>query len=127
MIGANGGGVEAHPMKEWLCAHAEHLPPGHTTRDSTSRQLLRALRKQGWSVQEHQFEVRLFPPYIQVSEQDVESTLGALASAGEIEEEPEEVAFHFEAQLRDFIAQNLSRIRPSGRCSSVTTMAPPAW
>lgn len=115
VLGVGGGGVEVHPMKDWLRAHPEHLPPGQTPSDNSSRQLLRGLRKQGWSFQETQSEVRLFPPGTQISEQDVESALGAPASENDIAEELEDAAFQFEAQLRDFIAQNLPRIDIQGQ------------
>lgn len=114
ILGVEGGGVEVHPMKDWLRDHPEHIPPGQHPTDSTSRQLLSGLRKRGWSFQETPSEVRLFPPGAEISEQDVESALGVPEGQSDVAEELEDAAFQFEAQLRDFIAQNLSRIEIQG-------------
>lgn len=115
VLGVDGGGVEIHPMKDWLRAHPEHVPPGQNPNGSTSRQLLSGLRKQGWSFQESASEVRLFPPGTLVSDQEVESALGPPQAGGDAPEELEDAAFQFEAQLRDFIAQNLPRIDVQGQ------------
>ncbi|MBK8285915.1 MAG: DUF91 domain-containing protein [Ahniella sp.] len=114
VLGADGGGVEVHPMKDWLRNNPMHVPPGQNPSESTSRQLLSGLRKQGWSFQETSTEVRLFPPNSRLSDQDVSSALGVSVEQGESAEELEEAVFQFEAQLRDFIAQNLSRIEVPG-------------
>lgn len=107
------GGLEVFPMKEWLRMHPEHVPSGHDATNSTSRQLLGALRKQGWSVQIGDDEVRLIPQGTNIAQEIVAEVLGA--ENPNSEESWEEAAFHFEAQLRDFIAQNLGAIDIHGR------------
>lgn len=114
VLGAEGGGVSVHPMKEWLRAHPEYIPPGQDPTAFTSRQLLGGLRKQGWSFQETGDEVRLFPPNTKLSDSEVESALGAPQALDDESDEVQEAAFQFEAQLRDFIAQNLPRIDVQG-------------
>ena len=47
VIPKGDGGAEVYPMKQWLCDHPEHLPPGVDTTTSTSHQLRNLLRKQG--------------------------------------------------------------------------------
>lgn len=47
VIPRNDGGVEVHPMKEWLRQHPEHIPPGLSATSSTSHQLRNALTKLG--------------------------------------------------------------------------------
>lgn len=56
------GGVEVHPMKEWLRQHPGHLLPGLDATASTSHQLRNGLKKLGWSVQELPDQVQLTMP-----------------------------------------------------------------
>jgi HEPN superfamily Swt1-like protein len=61
VVPSENGGVEIHPMKEWLRQHSEHVPPGlHAS--STSHQLENGLKRLGWSVQELSDEVRVIMP-----------------------------------------------------------------
>ena len=113
------GGVEVHPLKEWLRLHPEQLPPGMDATRSTSHQLQHALRKRGWSVEELPNEVRLMLPG-DAAHVVVDAVLGA---AEEEAEGDVGVAFGLEAQLRDFIAHNLARITVGGRSLSLYTDA----
>ena len=106
------GGVEVHPMKDWLRRHPEHVPGGMNPSSSTSHQLRDSLRQRGWQVEELPEEVRLFMPG-----QSAGATVDALLGSG-VEEEgaaDASVAFGLEAQLRDFIAHNLKSIPIAGQ------------
>ena len=107
------GGVELHPMKEWLRLHPAQVPPGCDPTLNNSHKLRDGLRKMGWTVQSTPDEVRLTPPGSSDSEEAVAAVLGA--DSGTEEDQAEETAFQFEVQLRDFIAQNLASIDVSGQ------------
>lgn len=109
----NDGGLEVHPMKEWLRLHPEYIPPGLHPTNSTSHQLRDGLRRKGWSVQTTSDEVRLVPPGELVTDEAIAVVLGN--NSDDTEEQAEEAAFRFEVQLRDFIAQNLSAIDVHGQ------------
>lgn len=114
VIPRDDGGVEVHPMKEWLRIHPEHLPVGLHPTTHTSHQLRDGLRRKGWSVQTAPDEVRLLPPGNLATEEAVAAVLGADDGDHADAEEAEEAAFRFEVQLRDFIAQNLAAIDVHG-------------
>jgi hypothetical protein len=111
VVAKDDGGVELHPMKEWLRRHAEHIPPGLDPTSSTSHQLRNGLRTRGWQIEETAAEVRLVPPGGAPSHEVVTAVFG-----GEVEEDASgEAEFGLEAQLRDFIAQNLGAIDVAGQ------------
>ena len=113
VIPREDGGVEVHPMKEWLRQHPDYIPAGLDPTSATSHQLRNGLRKLGWSVQETATEERLMKPGSSQLEAAVEAVLG---EDGESEDTEENVtAFALEYQLRDFIAQNLSTIPVEGK------------
>jgi hypothetical protein len=110
VIPREDGGVEIHPMKEWLRQHPDYIPAGLDPGSDNSHQLRNGLRKMGWSVQETETEERLMKPgFSQLA--TIEAVLG------EDEEGAEEdiAAFGLEYQLRDFLAQNLSAIPVDGK------------
>lgn len=109
------GGLEVHPMKEWLRQHPEHIPIGLHPTSSTSHQLRDGLHRKGWTVQTTQDEVRLLPPGGLATEESVAAVLGSDNVSSEEASEAEEAAFRFEVQLRDFIAQNLAAIDVHGQ------------
>ncbi|MGH8758779.1 MAG: endonuclease NucS domain-containing protein [Burkholderiales bacterium] len=113
VIPRSDGGLELHPMKEWLRQHQDQVPPGLDPTNSTSHQLRDGLRRKGWSVQTTADEVRLTPPGGQGAEEVIAAVLGTDVEA--TEEQAEETAFRFETQLRDFIAQNLPAIDVQGQ------------
>ena len=107
------GGVAVHPMKEWLRRNPEHIPAGMNPSTNTSHQLRAALKKKGWQVQETPDEVRLVMPGSLADSAAVEAVLGANEERS-VETEAAATAFALEAQLRDFIAENLARIPING-------------
>lgn len=107
------GGLEIHPMKEWLRQHPDQIPAGLHPTNNTSHQIRDGLRRKGWSVQTSADEVRLMPPGDLATEETIAAVLGA--NSDDAEEQAEEAAFRFEIQLRDFIAQNLPTIDVHGQ------------
>ena len=103
------GGVSVHPMKEWLRRNPEHIPAGMNPTSSTSHQLRGALKRRGWQIQESPDEVRLVMPGSAADGAVVTEVLGTPEEATTASE-AEAATFALEAQLRDFIADNLSRI-----------------
>jgi len=106
------GGLDVHPMKEWLRQNPGSIPVNMDATSSTSRQLLSGLKRNGWKFEEADSEVRLFPPGESISEEIITSILG----------EPEEnivaeehQGFGLEKQLRDFLADNIESIKIKGR------------
>lgn len=114
VIPREDGGLEVHPMKEWLRVHPEHIPVGLHPTNSTSHQLRDGLRRKGWMVQTAPDEVRLLPPGSLAARETVAAVLGDDESTTPEADEAEETAFRFEIQLRDFIAQNLPAIDVHG-------------
>lgn len=110
VLAREDGGLEVHPMKEWLRLHPEHIPAGLHPTNSTSHQLRDGLRRKGWTVQSAPDEVRLLPPGDLATEETVAAVLGEDRGTSAEADEAEEAAFRFEIQLRDFIAQNLHAI-----------------
>lgn len=112
VIPRDDGGVEVHPMKDWLRQHPDHTPAGLDPTMATSHQLRNALKKHGWTVQETPTEERLLIPGSGQLEGAVEAILGE----EEMTEDSDEAAaaFGLEYQLRDFLAQNLSAIPVEG-------------
>ena len=111
VIPRDDGGVEFHPMKEWLRQHPERAPAGLDPTSATSHQLRNGLRKLGWSVQERETEVRLMAP----GSSQLESTVDAVLGEDEEDTENDIAAFGLEYQLRDFLAQNLTAIPVDGK------------
>lgn len=111
------GGVELHPMKEWLRQHPIEVPPGFDATASTSHQLRGALRSLGWSVQETEHDVRMIRPSDSEAVSNIARVLGDADSddTDGSEEHFAEQSFGLEHQLRDFLAQNLHSVRVEGR------------
>jgi endonuclease len=105
------GGVEVYPMKEWLRQHPDLLPSGVETTTSTSHELRRVLKRQGWVMKESPHEISLFPPGADIVR--IEAITGA--ESEETASELDELAFGLEHELRDFIAVNLNAIDVNGR------------
>jgi hypothetical protein len=114
------GGVELNPMKEWLRQHPHELPEGFEPAGSTSHQFRGALKRAGWTVQETDSEVRMIRPNDLAKVQSISGPLGP--GDGEAEEgdgSDGEQAFALEYQLRDFLAENLDKLRIGGRTMRV--------
>ena len=110
------GGVEIHPMKEWLRQHPEHIPQNMDATSSTSRQLLAGLKKNGWKYEETDSEVRLFQPGEKINSGVLSSVLGESVDTNNGEKDQ---GFSLEKQLRDFLADNISSIKINGKSLQV--------
>ena len=115
VIPREDGGVEVHPLKEWLRQHPDEVPPGLDATSSTSHQLRSGLRRLGWSMEETPTEVRLIKPGTASGPKIVDDVLGRDGSDEFVNDEAAEPFFSLEYQLRDFIASNLSTIAINGR------------
>lgn len=113
VIPREDGGLEIHPLKEWLRQHPDILP-GVDPNSSTSHQLRGALRRLGWTMQETPTEIRLIKPGTDSSSQMVSEVLGSSVFPDESDEEAAPF-FSLEYQLRDFIASNMSTVSINGR------------
>lgn len=103
------GGVEVHPLKEWLRQHPE-VPTGLDPNASTSHQLRGALRRLGWTMQETPTEIRLIKPGTETQ------VVGEVLGPDEVpDDDDNQPAFSLEYQLRDFLASNLSTISINGK------------
>ncbi len=111
VIPREDGGIEVHPMKEWLRQHPDYTPAGLDPISTNSHQLRNGLRKMGWSVQETETEERLIKP----GSSQLEATVEAVLGEDEEGAEEETAAFGLEHQLRDFLAQNLTAIPVDGK------------
>jgi Endonuclease NucS C-terminal domain len=105
------GGVEIHPLKEWLRENPDRVPRGLDPTESTSHQLRAGLRRMGWSMEETPTEVRLLAPGSQ-GKVGLEEVLG---SPVESSDDLESSYFSLEYQLRDFLAANLSVVVVDGK------------
>ncbi len=113
VIAREDGGVEVHPLKEWLRQNPGQIPSGLDANSSTSHQLRNALRRLGWTMEETPTEVRLIKPGAGTSARIVDEVLGSPNES--ISDEASEAFFTLEYQLRDFLASNLSTIPIDGR------------
>ncbi len=115
VVPLDDGGVQVHPLKEWLRQHPSEVPAGLDPTTSTSHQLRSGLRRLGWTMQETPTEVRLIAPGSNQQSRIVDEVLG---SADEEEDNTNgelSPRFSLEHQLRDFLASNLSSIAFGGR------------
>jgi endonuclease len=110
VIPRDDGGVEVHPMKQWLRQHPDAVPLGLDPTQSTSHQLRLGLRRAGWSEQVTESDIRFTPPGA-VGVEAIDAVLGE----GGDEVDEQEPTFALEYQLRDFIAQNIRTIQVNGR------------
>jgi endonuclease len=113
VIPREDGGIEVHPLKEWLRQHPDVLP-GLDPNTSTSHQLRNALRRLGWTMQETPTEIRLIKPGADSNSLVVSEVLGPTETAEEAETDAAPF-FSLEYQLRDFIASNLNTISINGK------------
>ena len=108
----DNGGLDIHPMKEWLRQNPGFVPVGMDATSTNSRQLLAGLKKNGWLFEENEEEVRLFPPGESVNADALSAVLGDPEEQASPEEEQ---GFGLERQLRDFLADNIESIRIRGK------------
>lgn len=112
VIPRGDGGVEVHPLKEWLRQHPTEVPAGLDPTTSTSHQLRGGLRRLGWTMQQTPTEVRLMMPGDTRGAEIVGEVLG---SDDDADDEESGQFFSLEYQLRDFLASNLSTITIDGK------------
>jgi hypothetical protein len=112
VIPRNDGGIEIHPMKDWLRLHPDQMPPhlDSNPTKSTSWRLRNGLRKMGWTMEETPTEVRLLSPQI-----DKDKLGEVLEPPAADEDEDENPYFSLEYQLRDFLADNLGIVEINGK------------
>ena len=115
-IPAPDGGVELHPMKEWLRQHPDSVPDGLDATLSTSHRLQTGLRAAGWSVETSDTEVRLVRPADSSRREQIDDVLGPVTDeTSEVGDDNDsalpEATFALEYQLRDFLSQNLASLR----------------
>lgn len=116
VIPKEDGGVEIHPMKEWLRRHSEHVPPNLNATDSTSHQLRNGLKKQGWKIKESETETRLILPGDTEAQPLIDSVLGdAEEEEGKEYQKDSSPSFGLEYQLRDFMSENIQSISVNGK------------
>lgn len=113
VIAREDGGVEVHPLKEWLRQHPEDLPPGLDATGSTSHRLRDGLRRAGWTLQETPTEVRLVKPGVSISH-NIDNVLGTNEVVSDADEDAAPF-FSLEYQLRDFLSSNLNTISIRGK------------
>jgi hypothetical protein len=107
VIPREDGGVEVHPLKEWLRQHPQEIPAGLHPSSSTSHQLRNGLRRMGWTMQETPTEIRLIKPGAATDSGIIGEVLG---SDEPVTDDGSDPFFTLEYQLRDFLASNLATI-----------------
>lgn len=111
VLPSDRGDMEVHPMKQWLRQHPELIPENMHPDHYTSHQIREGLRRAGWLVDERADEVRLVSPVtVGAATESAPKVVGQSNAPEEEGAELEQTAFHLEAQLRDFIADNLGAI-----------------
>jgi hypothetical protein len=112
VIPREDGGVEVHPLKEWLRQHPAENPTGLDPSSNTSHQLRSALRRAGWTMQETPSEIRLIRPASGMNEGIINQVLGSEEGS---EDDTAQPFFSLEYQLRDFLASNLNTVSINGK------------
>jgi hypothetical protein len=112
VIPRDDGGVEIHPMKQWFKLHPNQMPPNldPSPAKSTSHEIRRGLQKVGWTLEETPTEVRLLAPGTQDKVQ-----LDDVISSSVDDDGDGSSTFALEAQLRDFLADNLGAVKIDGK------------
>jgi endonuclease len=107
----DAGAVELYPMKQWLRQNSVEVPLGLDPITGTSHQLRDGLRRNGWTVQETEHDVRLIRP----SDSDRVAQVAQVLGEDDEPTQPQEQVFALEHHLRDFLAENLETVRVDGR------------
>ncbi len=109
------GGLELHPLKDWLRHHPDFVPKGQNATTSTSHQLRAALAKAGWEVRESDEQVVLVKPDAGAQAGALDKILGEEAGAREDAERNADLLFPLERHLRDFMSRHIETLRIQGR------------
>jgi len=113
VIPREDGGVEIHPLKEWLRQHPDTLPDMDPS-STTSHQLRSALCRLGWTMQEAPTEIRLIKPEPDLDPNAVKRIFGSDDPVDDADTS-ESPIFSLEYQLRDFLASNLGTVSIGGK------------
>ncbi len=112
------GNVEIYPMKQWLRENPAYLPKGLHPDVNTSHGLRRALKKQGWEVEEEEDRVLLIKPSDDGDVSFADELLGD--DSDDIEStdyekeiiEAEEITFGLERDLQAALRANIEQLEP---------------
>ena len=101
------GGIEFHPMKQWLRDNPQHLPEGMHPDTDTSHTLRAALRNQGWRLDVHADQVFVVKPD---DNGDTSFVNGVLQTGPDEDEviEAEEITFGLERDLQSALRANIT-------------------
>lgn len=103
-------GLEIHPMKQWLRENPKYLPSGMNPDVNTSHELRRALKLQGWKLEERADEVRLIKPNDEGDTSFADEILGD--SSEEDMAEVAEITFGLERDLQSALRANIEQLEP---------------
>lgn len=113
----NGTAVR-YRMKEWLRQHPEHLPVGLDPTSSTSHELRRGLRHNGWVMQEQENKVLLLLPYengdVAYANEIMLTDADSDDEGGNEKEilEAEEITFGLERDMQKALRVNIAQLEP---------------
>lgn len=112
------GAAVPYRMKEWLRQHPDHVPVGLDATSSTSHELRRGLRHNGWIMQEQDNKVLLIRP----DENDDVAYANGIELAGTDTEdegdnekeilEAEEITFGLERDMQKALRANIAQLEP---------------
>jgi len=115
VLKAPDGSPEVAPMKAWLRENPRYVPEGLDATQSTSYQLRRALRKQGWEFEELPDRVLLIKPDEKGDTSFADELLGRESGIGEDLDEEEiteaaEITFGLERDLQSALRANIEQL-----------------
>jgi RecB family endonuclease NucS len=103
------GGIEFYKLKGWLRANPQFLPMGMDPGTSTSHELRRALRSQGWGLEDRPDQVLVIKP----NDRGETTFVGPVMDTDPEEPadmEEEEVTFGLERDLQSALRANISQL-----------------
>jgi hypothetical protein len=106
---------EITPMKAWLRQNSQHVPKGLDAKANTSYQLRRALRKNGWELEELSDRVLLIKPDENGDTSFADEVLDVDSETSENQYEEEiadaaEITFGLERDLQTALRANISQL-----------------
>ena len=115
VLKAPDGTPEIAPMKAWLRENPQYVPEGLDARQSTSYELRRALRKQGWELEELPDQVLLIKPDEEGDTSFADELLGRESGIGEDLDEEEiadaaEITFSLERDLQAALRASIEQL-----------------
>jgi hypothetical protein len=111
------GKPETHPFKSWLKVNSQVLPIGMDAVDNTTYQLRRALKKDGWEIEELPDRVLVIQPDDKKDTSYADELLGEDAEITdetneEVLIEAEEITFGLERDLQAALRANIEQLEP---------------